>query len=174
MRPRDEEQSKILEMMNSDITNKNMVTQSEFAQYLPLFDNRIRIGNVYDEQTLKNLIEKYRMRFNLHHPITIVSDDKSKVIDTRPPMFIQIPSLNNHIQKASELITTYNNIMSNDSQPKNKKTAVGEVLHKAVSISIEKDKSYQNSKEKAMHIVDKNEMHVPEPTSKITSGLKWD
>lgn len=174
MRSRDEEQNKIADLMNSDIQNKNIVTQSEFAQYLPLFDNRIRIGNTYDEPTLKNLIERYRMRFNLHHAITIISDDRSRIVDTRPPMFIQIPALNNHIQKASELITTYNNIMSNDSQPKNKKIAVGEVLQKAINISIDKDPKYQENKKTAMGIMSKTDIPATEPTSKITSGLQWD
>ena len=168
-------EERIANILMNDMKNKNIITRSEFSRYLPLFDSRIISNNEYQEEELKRLIEEYRLRFNLHLPITIISDDRKTIIETRPPMFIQIPSLNRNIKKASELVSTYSNIMTNDAQPKAKKQALGEVLHQAVHMSIENDKKYKNDKSTAVNMMDKKKgtSEVTE-NKKVTEGFKWE
>lgn len=168
-------EERIASILINDMKNKNIITRSEFSRYLPLFDNRIISNNEYQEEELKKLIEEYRLRFNLHLPITIISDDRKTVIETRPPMFIQIPSLNRNIKKASELVSTYNNIMTNDAQPKAKKQAIGEVLHQAVHMSIENDKKYKDDKSKAVNMMDNKQGSTqPVTEKKVTEGFEWE
>lgn len=178
----DEIIDKAFDAVTSDMKQRNIVTQKEFQKFQPLFDNSIRIDNTIDQTEIERLLEEFKARFIVNLPIIVTTNDGKSILEERPPWFLQIPSLNKHVPQSGELITAFDNIMTNPSQPIQKKMKISGVLHQALEHSINEDEGYRKNKERAMELTDKHDMKnekkeekitTEEPKS-ITEGMKWE
>lgn len=163
------------ETLCNDMVNRNVVTEEEFAEFLPLFSTAIQ-DNQYTQEFLSELITKYTNRFTQTLPISIVNN-KKEVVKTIPPMFVSIPAINKTIKHSNELVTAHTNITLSKSQPIQKKMLIRETYKKAVELTIENDPTYKKSKDVSLRLSEQNDnavkKEIPNRSTGSTDGMEW-
>ena len=109
------------EFLKADIPEDNIIPESEFSKFLPLFNNQL-FSKLSDDK-VHELCDEYNNRFSTRHPIKIIAsreataDDETIVKDrqryvvvaTIPPLFRSIRTLNEVGAKLPNLIVALYN-----------------------------------------------------------------
>lgn len=170
---------KLREMSERAIVTKNCMTESEFGRYAPLFQQEIRKGNEHELRESVELLEDYKQRVSLQHPVVVVEDhDSSKVVAVLPPVLVEAPSINKIIGKSTELVATFVSVSNSDSQPEHKKQHVNQLLQAAANVTLKNDPGFQERKDKAAALVNRFEepskKDEPPPAPTVTKNMKWE
>ena len=162
------------------IISGNTVKISEFQKFAPLFDNSIRQVS-YDKQAeALRLMEEYKQRFSLYHPI-VITDESGNTLQVLPPMFVQCPLINQSVPKSGEMMQTFANITMSSSQPEAKKLQISAVVRDAGVHATQTDPKFAQRQAVAASLAEKfdklNEMSaipaVQIAASDKTKNMEW-
>ena len=115
------------EFLKAKIPPSNIVPESEFAEFIPLF-NEESIKEL-GKDGIDKLAKKYRGRFSLQHPIHIISAEQAddtegdviksphdnkfhRIVITLPPMFRSLRTLNDLGERVPSLIDALMNTVA--------------------------------------------------------------
>lgn len=115
--------------MASDAPDQNIILESEFNKYMPLF-NKEQMEKMSQDQRIA-LNKEYSSRFSLRHPIYVLSmeidqeqgkycpsdQQKHKVAAVLPPVFRQLNTLNVLGPDAVDLVTAFFNSSKDENNP---------------------------------------------------------
>ena len=121
--------------IQSAVPSANVVLDSEFAKYAPLFQSEVL--KTMDSDKAKALYEEYKGRFSLQHPVKVVTrqvpgpndvgayyaplNQNLRVVRVLPPVYRQMRTLNEAGPEACRLIDAFlNTSKSNDVHSKTK------------------------------------------------------
>lgn len=105
-----EEGRKAMRALRRGTTAKNTITLTEFEEFKELFmhDSRERMGNLeYDELCLQ-----WKSRVSIFHPVKIITDDRSTLLLTLPPIFSRPVPVNVIGSIGPELVMAFHNACS--------------------------------------------------------------
>ena len=111
-----EELCEMKDTIDQSIEDRNVVDIVEFSEYIPLF--KPRDIEMMDEMQFVELSDKYVERFSLFHPVVVTTAvGKQAILFKLPPLFTQVPTLNNIGPDSVNVINAYSKALTFHKDP---------------------------------------------------------
>lgn len=119
---------------------RNTLKESEFVKFLPLFR-----ANKLSPERLHDLMEDYKERVSLFHPIQVISDSvddhgKSTMIIQLPPMFGQVDAINT-LPDSDSLVNAFVNAISEDNPLSTRPERMTMAIQQRLQLAIDHSKN---------------------------------
>jgi hypothetical protein len=122
------------EAIVEDNKKRNVVSITEFEQFLPLYDKTVTNGNVLSVEQIGELVRRLAARVLITYPITLV-DNKGEVIKTLPPiMKANLPDVGSS-DIGSRILNRYHTMLSEPGAPPHEKQNAQDMFAKLVQAS---------------------------------------
>lgn len=167
------------------IIDKNLMTLSEFHEYLPLFINNWQ--SLVTNEERNTLSDKWNRRVSIFHKVKVIRDyvdsEGNRVdIFVLPPLFTRVNSLNEGNTKADTIVTIFDNALTRNHPLRTDIEEALDLMKKAVNVAQLSTKTrlkediieYHNLMDSLDNVLSKNIDEIETEESFDSGDLDWE